>query len=389
MNIWNRVVLRALAGLGVTLAAHAYGPGNPPSLPSVPEGFKECAVDGGVCKVPPGATAYVVYGTNGKFLTAQGTGDFTCLPKGWVPTPSASKPQDLGIPDPVPNVQKKCYLHAAAPAEAQGKKSCYWMSNTAGNPWVPSPSPAPDEAACKRLDSCSPDGGKASGGGCYKWATAEEMNKPAPKMTCWWMDSAPPNLWKPSPSPAADQAACKRLDSCSPDGGKASGGGCYVWAAEEQVKGENARKMAAPPPPPPKPVVGFAAEFAPTNWEAGSNAPSPIVDTSKAPASVTLKNYTAWASSGSAFAYTKPHPELHVTFSYDLSGSVPGACDSGFFVGDKQTYLANGKGKQTITVPANQKFGFHVNGKNLPNDFACKVSSPVALTISEIVVTPK
>ncbi|MCX7148482.1 MAG: hypothetical protein NTY05_03570 [Rhodocyclales bacterium] len=257
MDNWKKVVLSALTGLGVTFVAHAYGPGNPAQLNAVPPGFTECAVDGGVCKVPAGATAYVVYGTNGKFATAQGTGDFTCLPKGWVATPSASKPQDLGIPDPVPNVQKKCYLQAKAPAPvappaavAQGKKACFWMSNTPGNPWVASPMPAPDEAACKRLDSCSPDGGKASGGGCYKWTSAEELNKPAPKMACYWMDSAPPNLWKPSPMPAPDQAACKHLDSCSPDGGKASGGGCYVWAAEEQVKGENAKKTAAPPPPP-------------------------------------------------------------------------------------------------------------------------------------------
>lgn len=199
MKIWKKVVFGALTGLGVTLAAHAYGPGNPASLTAVPQGFAECAVDGGVCKVPPGATAYVVYGINGKYLTSQGTGDFTCLPKGWVPTPTPAKPQDLGIPDPVPNVQKKCYLQvaAAAPAAAQGAKACYWMSNTPGNPWIKNGGmPAKTEAECMKLDSCSPTGGKASGGGCYKWATDAEMapahapgpqaapGKPHPAQSC-------------------------------------------------------------------------------------------------------------------------------------------------------------------------------------------------------------
>ena len=117
MSILSKAAFGALTGFGVALVAHAYGPGNPATLPSVPPGFAECGVDGAVCRVPAGATAYVVYGTNGKFATAQGTGDFTCLPAGWVRTPTAAKPQDLGIPDPVPNVQKRCYVQrpAAAP----------------------------------------------------------------------------------------------------------------------------------------------------------------------------------------------------------------------------------------------------------------------------------
>ena len=69
MRMLRKVVFGALTGFGVTLVAHAYGPGNPVTFPSVPPGFAECAVDGGVCRVPAGATAYVVYGTNGKFAT--------------------------------------------------------------------------------------------------------------------------------------------------------------------------------------------------------------------------------------------------------------------------------------------------------------------------------
>lgn len=237
MDNWKKVVLGTLTGLGVSLAAHAYGPGNPASLPSVPPGFKECGVDGAVCKVPAGGTTYVVYGTNGKFATAQGTGDFTCLPGGWVKAPTPAKPQDLGIPDPVPNVQKKCYVQVAAaapaaPAAAQGKKSCYWMSNTPGNPWVASPSPAPDEAACKRLDSCSPDGGKASGGGCYVWATEDQVKgenakkaaAPAPKpaikvqqavygQNCAGKGKPDPNI-KPADYTKHIAAACDGKGTC-------------------------------------------------------------------------------------------------------------------------------------------------------------------------------
>lgn len=48
-------------------------------------------------------------------------------------------------------------------------ESCYWMKNSAGNPWVPAPQGQVSEQQCFELDSC--DGGKgASNGGCYKWA---------------------------------------------------------------------------------------------------------------------------------------------------------------------------------------------------------------------------
>ena len=65
---------------------------------------------------------------------------------------------------------------ATAQAAAASPSACYWMSNIPPNRWVASPSPVADQAACKRLDSCSPDGGKQGGGGCYHWATADEVN---------------------------------------------------------------------------------------------------------------------------------------------------------------------------------------------------------------------
>lgn len=278
MNIWKKVVFGALAGLGVTLAAHAYGPGNPASLTAVPPGFTECGVDGAVCKVPAGGTVYVVYGTNGKFATAQGTGDFTCLPAGWVKAPTAAKPQDLGIPDPVPNVQKKCYVQAAAPQAAgfsgKGPAGC-----TDKRCWLEAVDKAQNACKASGCSTCTPnttasDNCKFENGyTCTSFckaatppaAAAPVAPPPAPakpvappqpaaapqgKMACYWMSNTPGNPWVPSPNPAPDQAACKKLDSCSPDGGKASGGGCYVWATEDQVKGENSKKTAAPPPPP-------------------------------------------------------------------------------------------------------------------------------------------
>jgi len=276
MKIWKKVVFGALAGLGVTLAAHAYGPGNPASLTAVPQGFAECAVDGGVCKVPPGATAYVVYGINGKYLTSQGTGDFTCLPKGWVPNPTPAKPQDLGIPDPVPNVQKKCYLQVAAaitppaqpaPPAAAGFSGKGPAGCTDKRCWLEAVDKAQNACKASGCSTCTPnttasDNCKFENGytctSFCKAATPPAATPPvaapqppaAPqgKMACYWMESKAPWLWVPSPMPAPTQADCKRLDSCSPDGGKASGGGCYVWATEEQVKGENAKKTAAPPP---------------------------------------------------------------------------------------------------------------------------------------------
>ena len=49
---------------------------------------------------------------------------------------------------------------------------CYWQETISGNScFVPSTAGFPsDIPSCKDLDSCSPNGGDASGGGCYRWA---------------------------------------------------------------------------------------------------------------------------------------------------------------------------------------------------------------------------
>ncbi len=90
-----------------------------------------------------------------------------------------------------------------ATAAAAGPYACYWMSNIPPHPWVASPSPVADQAACKRLDSCSPDGGKQSRGGCYHWATADEVKVENAKKT------APPPA-APAATAAADKAAAEK-----------------------------------------------------------------------------------------------------------------------------------------------------------------------------------
>jgi hypothetical protein len=115
MKPWNKHIIGLLTGLGMMSAAHAgtYGPGSPATLTSVPAGFTLCGADYKVCKVPAGATAYVVYGKGNKWATAQGTGDFSCLPKGFVKFPSGSQPQDLGVDDPLPKTAKECHVKIA------------------------------------------------------------------------------------------------------------------------------------------------------------------------------------------------------------------------------------------------------------------------------------
>lgn len=121
MKTLSKCVVGAVAGLGIASVVHAapYGPGNPATMTLLPADFKLCAEGGKVCKVANSAsTTYVLYGKGNKFATAQGNGDFTCLPKGWVKTPTAATPQDLGVDDPIPNGAKDCYVQVTGSAPA-------------------------------------------------------------------------------------------------------------------------------------------------------------------------------------------------------------------------------------------------------------------------------
>jgi hypothetical protein len=47
-----------------------------------------------------------------------------------------------------------------------GGGKCQWLSNVPGTGWVDN---SHDQSNCKNLDSCQSGGGRASGGGCYRW----------------------------------------------------------------------------------------------------------------------------------------------------------------------------------------------------------------------------
>lgn len=136
MKTWSRCIVGALAGLGIVAAAHAapYVPGSPATLNTLPADFTLCAEGGKVCKVPAGVTAYVLYGMGNKFNTAQGTGDFTCLPKGWVKAPSPATPQDVGVDDPIPGGAKNCYVKLAGGAAVQAPPASSLATYGPGNP---------------------------------------------------------------------------------------------------------------------------------------------------------------------------------------------------------------------------------------------------------------
>ena len=115
----SKNVFGALMGLSIAATAYAgpYGPApnNKPVLDKIPDGFVFCADDGKICRVPKGAaTVSVVWGSKGgkKYATAQGKGDFTCLPNGWVKPWQSGQPPDLGVEDPEPKVAKSCYIMA-------------------------------------------------------------------------------------------------------------------------------------------------------------------------------------------------------------------------------------------------------------------------------------
>lgn len=82
---------------------------------AVPSNAKECVLGtASVCSMTGNWTTY--YGAGTKYAVVNGTGNFTCLPKGWVK--DASKPKDLGVDDPVPGGAKKCFVVGTMAAAA-------------------------------------------------------------------------------------------------------------------------------------------------------------------------------------------------------------------------------------------------------------------------------
>ena len=64
------------------------------------QGMNACTKDGGQCNITGNWQGY--YGANQTFVPIKGTGSFTCLPK------------NLGVADPLPGIQKTCYINAEA-----------------------------------------------------------------------------------------------------------------------------------------------------------------------------------------------------------------------------------------------------------------------------------
>ncbi len=78
-----------------------------PTVASVPQGALSCADDFGTCTPPANwassSGGKLYYGASGRFVE---------IPVGPATKPFTCHPQTFGIPDPVPNVKKTCYLLA-------------------------------------------------------------------------------------------------------------------------------------------------------------------------------------------------------------------------------------------------------------------------------------
>lgn len=176
MKKWTSCILGALAGLSFFSVAHAgpYGPSNPATVDKIPPGFTFCADDGKVCKVPNGVTVYVAWGPKGgnKFATAQGTGDFTCLPNGWVKPWQKGQPPDLGVEDPAPKVAKACYIMAqgAAAQPTQPAQPAQPAQPTQPAKPVQTPPPPPPSVVMDTtgLTQCGVDGKVCNASGAWK-----------------------------------------------------------------------------------------------------------------------------------------------------------------------------------------------------------------------------
>ena len=117
-------------------------------------------------------------------------------------------------------------------------------------------------------------------------------------------------------------------------------------------------------------VDNFDGIFDVSQWAAGSNAPTNLVDTSNAPTSVTLSNYAAWSVSGSTFTYNSAPSNGTVTFNYTVTNST-NTCPAGYVHNGVTTMLPEGTGTATFDVISGAPFGFALNGQNIASDFGC------------------
>lgn len=120
----------------------------------------------------------------------------------------------------------------------------------------------------------------------------------------------------------------------------------------------------------PASYIGFAGIFAPDLWIIGSNPQVNLVDTTTAPAKITLKNYPAWASSGAVLNFASAPNDGTVKFDYNVTNSNPD-CPAGYVNNGITTMLPEGAGTAQFDVNAGSSFGFALNGQNTASNFGC------------------
>ena len=132
--------------------------------------------------------------------------------------------------------------------------------------------------------------------------------------------------------------------------------------------------------------TGFSGQFAPANWQSGSNAPVNLVNIINAPSSVTLSNYAPWSGSGVTFEYVTAPSNGTVTFLPTLNGSTTNCLSTYWYGQSRQIPLTNGTPSSPISFNVNkgESFGFAINGANVPGNFGCySTGQSITLTISK------
>lgn len=248
MKLLRLSIVGALASLGIASGAHAaYVAGSPATASTLPSDFTLCAEGGKVCKVPAGATAYVLYGQGSKFNTAQGTGDFTCLPKGWVKTPSLSSPQDVGVDDPNPGGAKNCYVKLAGGLAVQPPPATSLATYGPGTPATLATLPADFKLCAEGGKVCKVANATTVTYVLYGKGTKFNTAQGKGDFTCL------PKGWVKTPSAATPQDV--GVDDPIPGGAK----DCYVQVAGAATSPTTTTTPVAPPPPTQKPAATVAA----------------------------------------------------------------------------------------------------------------------------------
>jgi hypothetical protein len=113
--------------------------------------------------------------------------------------------------------------------------------------------------------------------------------------------------------------------------------------------------------------ANLSGQFDPANWTIGTQSfgcGSSSVDTSAAPASVTLATGTGCASIGASFDYPVAPTTGTVTFTYNYSGNVPSTFPASYRVDGVTTQFSDNAGASTqsgtvtFAITQGQTFGF-------------------------------